>query len=139
MTSVALSVDVTLTSVNCGECGGTYAINERYRSEKQAKGGGWNCPYCKCTWGFFGDNNENTRLKKELELERKRKEWAQQEAAREREAKEAALRREIGQRAAKTRLRNRVKNGVCPCCTRSFQNLREHMANKHPDFQVDGE
>jgi len=138
MTSVALNVDLTLTSIDCGGCGGTYAISEKYRAIKYQEGGAWNCPYCQIGWGY-GNNGENAKLKKELELERKRKEWAQQDAAKEREAKEAAQRREIGQRAAKTRLRNRVKNGVCPCCTRSFTNLREHLATKHPDFQAAGE
>lgn len=27
----------------------------------------------------------------------------------------------------------RVQKGVCPCCSRTFQNLARHMATKHPD------
>lgn len=27
-----------------------------------------------------------------------------------------------------------VKNGVCPCCTRSFTNLKRHMQTKHPEY-----
>jgi hypothetical protein len=27
---------------------------------------------------------------------------------------------------------------VCPCCNRSFQNLRRHMATKHPEFNAPG-
>lgn len=46
-------------------------------------------------------------------------------------------RRRRGEKAAKTRLQNRVGNGVCPCCRRSFTNVRRHIANKHPDY-VDG-
>lgn len=38
-------------------------------------------------------------------------------------------------KGAKTRLLNRVKNGVCPCCNRSFADLRRHMATKHPDHK----
>lgn len=33
-----------------------------------------------------------------------------------------------------TRIRNRVGNGVCPCCNRSFENLQRHMKTKHPDY-----
>jgi hypothetical protein len=124
---------VILTQVNCGECGGTYAINERYREKKAQDGGIWNCPYCRVGWGY-ANNNENAKLKKELELERKRKEWAQQDAKRERENREAAEHQARAQKAAKTRLRNRIKNGVCPCCTRHFENLQAHIATKHPDF-----
>lgn len=36
-------------------------------------------------------------------------------------------------KGAKTRILNRVKNGVCPCCNRSFSNLKRHMDSKHPD------
>jgi hypothetical protein len=36
-----------------------------------------------------------------------------------------------------TRIRRRVKNGVCPCCTRSFSNLAAHMATKHPTFTAE--
>jgi len=42
--------------------------------------------------------------------------------------------RRRAEKAAKTRLKNRVAAGVCPCCKRSFQNLRRHIENKHPDF-----
>lgn len=39
-----------------------------------------------------------------------------------------------GLRRSQMRLRERIKNGVCPCCNRSFGNLREHMATKHPEY-----
>jgi hypothetical protein len=33
-------------------------------------------------------------------------------------------------------LEKRVKNGVCPCCKRSFKALAAHMKSKHPDYAV---
>lgn len=33
-----------------------------------------------------------------------------------------------------TRVKNRVKNGVCPCCNRTFANLAAHMKSKHPAY-----
>jgi hypothetical protein len=33
-----------------------------------------------------------------------------------------------------TKLKQRVANGVCPCCHRSFVNLHRHMAGQHPDY-----
>lgn len=38
------------------------------------------------------------------------------------------------EKSAKTRLKKRAENGVCPCCKRSFQNLRRHMKSKHANF-----
>lgn len=43
-------------------------------------------------------------------------------------------------RAAEGRTRavkRRVAAGVCPCCTRTFQNLAAHMQNKHPGFPTE--
>lgn len=133
MSLVAINFEVTLTEINCGECGGTYAINERYRKQKHEDGGAWNCPYCECGWGY-ADNNENSRLRKQLAQEKKRKEWAEQDATNQKKRAEGAERKERGQRAAKTRLRNRAREGVCPCCNRTFKQLSAHMKNKHPDF-----
>ncbi len=33
-----------------------------------------------------------------------------------------------------TRMKNRVRHGVCPCCKRQFKNLERHMSTKHPGF-----
>jgi hypothetical protein len=30
---------------------------------------------------------------------------------------------------------NRVSKGVCPCCNRSFKDLRRHMETKHPEVK----
>jgi len=69
---------------------------------------------------------------KRLERERDR---AQNEAATraaERDQAEASARAFKG---AATRSRRRAAAGVCPCCGRSFKQLRRHMANKHPDYE----
>lgn len=62
-----------------------------------------------------------------LANEVKAKQWAQQDAKVERERAERALKE-------KRRLKERIKNGVCPCCKRSFVNLHRHMTTKHPHF-----
>ncbi len=38
------------------------------------------------------------------------------------------------EKGAKTRLKNRIANGVCPCCRRSFANLQRHMSKEHPGY-----
>lgn len=125
---------VNLEEMNCGCCGGTYALNARYIQQKREKGGFWNCPYCKESWGYPEDGTEIAKLKKEIE--RKEQTIARERAAHDqtRASRDAAFRREAAQKAAKTRLKNRVSNGVCPCCQRSFSNLREHMKKQHPAY-----
>jgi NAD-dependent SIR2 family protein deacetylase len=83
-----------------------------------------------CCFGHpqhFSGPSEAEKLKKQLESERETTEWWRQKAdQRERSAK--AYKGQV------TRLKNRVKNGVCPCCHRTFQNLQRHMHTKHPDY-----
>lgn len=64
-----LQLAVTLTTVDCGSCGGSYAINERYRQQCQDYGRSWTCPYCKTGWGFSG-NGELAKAQRELEAEK---------------------------------------------------------------------
>ena len=33
-----------------------------------------------------------------------------------------------------TRAKRRISKGVCPCCNRTFQNLANHISEKHPDY-----
>ncbi len=135
--SIELAVSVSLSTMNCGECGGTYAINERYRQQKYDKGEGWTCPYCKCNWGYYEDS-EVKRLEKQLATAknetyriRKQKEWAEQEAKNQKNTARAF-------KASATRAKNklsRTKAGVCPCCNRTFKQLAAHMKNKHPAWE----
>jgi hypothetical protein len=70
---------------------------------------------------------ELAEKERELQREIKRKEWAQQ----------GEKRAEYQRRAAKgqlTKTKNRIKNGVCPCCNRTFKDLARHMAGQHPDY-----
>lgn len=121
-----VTLPVELIEINCGECGGTYAINSRYRRQKEEKGGYWNCPYCKCSWGY--GQSENERLRKQLDAEKAAKQRALTDANETREALNKAERSVI-------RLKNRAKNGVCPCCHRTFKQLAQHMKTKHPKYK----
>jgi hypothetical protein len=37
-----------------------------------------------------------------------------------------------------TKLKKRTSAGTCPCCTRTFANMAEHMKKQHPDFVAEG-
>lgn len=131
MTIITLNVD--MATIVCGECGGTYAITERYRQQKHDKGESWNCPYCKVGWGYAGQSRA-----KELEnqLAREKAAHDQTRASRDaaREARDRFQRSLIATQGVVTRTKNRIKNGVCPCCKRHFGNLHQHMKTQHPDF-----
>ena len=124
--NTALQLPVTLTSVDCGVCGGVYAILERHRAWCRQNGKAWHCPYCQTGWGFAG-NGEVDRLRKELEQERERKAAALSRANEAEKNLASAVRKH-------SRLQSRVAAGTCPCCQRTFKQLAAHMMRKHPDY-----
>lgn len=114
-----LQLAVNLTSIDCGSCGGTYAINERYRKQCSDYGRTWHCPYCEASWGYSG-NGELEKAQRALEAEK--------------QSLRLALARENEEREAKDKLARKLKRvgrGVCPDCNRTFANLAKHMSCKH--------
>ena len=122
-----LKLTVTFTEVACGECGGIYALAARYYEQQRVNGGFWNCPYCRCRWGF-------SKKASELELAKADAKWQSSMLANERARHDQTRASLVGHKAAKTRLKNRIARGICPCCKRHFTNLQRHMDCKHPEF-----
>lgn len=44
-------------------------------------------------------------------------------------------RRRRAEKGAKTKLKKRAANGLCPCCNRYFANVHRHMGHMHPEFK----
>lgn len=118
-------VTIGLHDDGCGHS--FYMTRDHYDACKDYKRG-WFCPICGKSRVFTGET-KIAKLEKELATEKKRKEWAEQEARLSREQAEKAER-------SKARLQKRVKNGVCPCCHRTVSQLARHMKSKHPDYAV---
>lgn len=131
-----LSIVQRFEVIYCYSCRCPFAVPADIRARWREDGANFYCPN-----GHVQHYTESDiqRLQKQLEREKRDKEWAQRNAASEREARERTERRLSAANGAKTKLRNRIKNGVCPCCTRSFTNLAAHMKTKHPEFQPDEE
>jgi len=119
---------------------------------------------CNCRIPFFIEDHfmEERRQDKRLfycpnghgqhyvegEADRLRKENQQLKSNLERQANSAAFfkdevdrisRRLSAAKGQNTKFRKRVQGGVCPCCNRSFMNLRRHMETKHPDPKAEQE
>ncbi len=74
---------------------------------------------------------ENARLKKELEAAQRARDAAKARA-------EMAERSVVAYKGKVTEIKNRVGNGVCPCCKRTFKQLARHMSCKHPEYSKEG-
>jgi hypothetical protein len=128
-----LTTGIAMVRVDC-QCGGVYALTEPHYRTCREQGKGWTCPYCRTGWGFSG-KGENQQLKAQLEK-------ANTEIKRQAELKDAARKERdhhwTERKKLQTRhshLRERVKNGVCPCCRRNFENLQRHMKTQHPGYK----
>jgi hypothetical protein len=82
----------------------------------------------------YPSETDAERLTKEVEKYRKLLKQEQAYAAGAIAERNAAQRSLVATKAAHTRTKNRIANGVCPCCNRSFANLGEHMHMEHPDY-----
>lgn len=93
--------------------------------------------YCPHGHGQSYTKSEVSVLKEQLESKERQLQWKQEQIeSKNRQIKQLdySVR---AQKAAKTKILNRVKNGVCPCCNRSFQNLQNHFKIKHPELLND--
>jgi hypothetical protein len=126
-------VTVELTEIDCGRCGGTYAINERYREDCEFKGASWHCPYCECSWGY-SKNNERKRLKSQIARLETANDQVQAELSGERRRHNGTRNSLRTQKGVTTKLKNRAKAGMCPVCHRTFKQLKSHMDCKHPGY-----
>jgi hypothetical protein len=119
-------------TISCYKCSCMFAVPRSVRRRWLDSGSTFYCPN-----GHDQHYTESSvqKLEKQLAEERRRREFAQNNAAAERAARERTERSNRAIRGATTRIRNRIKNGVCPCCTRTFVNLQRHMQTQHPDFK----
>jgi hypothetical protein len=123
-----------LQIVDCGECNIPFAIPDNLYRARRRDGKSFYCP--NGHYIHWGDN-ENTKLKAELDQARADAAWHQGRATRARAEAEHQKRVAAGYKGALTRARRRIANGVCPCCKRSFVGVAQHMRTQHPDFLAD--
>lgn len=122
-----------LTVVTCW-CGMRHAVPEELREfqlRKHDNGQGDFYIYCPLGHQYTpAGTPEVERLRRQVQQERERT----ARYAAERDQADASARAYKG---AATRARKRAAAAVCPCCKRSFVQLRRHMAAKHPDFDAE--
>lgn len=117
---------LTLTEIECANCITHFAMDESLRKRCLQTGREFYCPNGHSNWY---KNNELDRLKRERKSLEDRTYWAEQEAAQ-------AKRERTAIKGQLTKVKNRIANGVCPCCNRTFSNVARHMTTKHPDFKA---
>lgn len=120
-----------LQVLDCGVCHVDFAIDKGWLARLKRTGDWFWCPN---GHQIHYSTTENQKLKREVELLKAARDRADARARAAQDQADAAERQRRAYKGQATRLRNRAAAGVCPCCTRTFQNLQRHMTSKHPDF-----
>jgi|SRR6185503_11464951 len=130
-----LTYSGTLTRTWCCVCAIPFAIPSNYLEARRRDGQTIHCPNGHQI-GWFDDTDAKKRERAEAELERaqQRIKWLREDVKTTEQRLSAQRGQTTKARNEAKRLKERAANGVCPCCHRSFANLRRHMDGQHPGF-----
>ncbi len=112
-----------IVSVKCGNCGVLFGLTESMHDQMLNTGKSFYCPN---GHHISYHESENDRLKNRLR-------WAERQRDNERHEHQYTKDRLRTTKAAHTKTKKRIHNGVCPHCNRHFANVEKHMTNQHPD------
>ena len=124
--TVTMDWTAELEVVEVTGCGHTIYMTTLHQRELMRTHNTFFCTYCGKK-NYYAGKSDVEKLRGQLASTKDMLDTARAD----RDRKEYQRRAE---KAAKTRIKNRVQNGVCPCCKRTFQDLARHMAGQHPDF-----
>jgi hypothetical protein len=122
-TILNLHQEISYDNITCYKCGIVFWVPAYFKEKRISDKKTFYCPGGHDqSYTGESDANKAARLKRELEASQARASelWEQQ--------KKLAT--------ANRNLRKRAKDGVCPCCKRTFKALAAHMAAKHPEFNT---
>lgn len=131
------TLSLTMTPITCchAGCGLVFGVPKWWESGRREDHTWWFCPNGHRQ--YFSAKSDTEKLQDQLKTEKQRVQYWQAEELRERRRADMERRRAAAARGQVTKVKKRVGNGVCPCCTRTFQNLARHMASQHPDYSTD--
>jgi hypothetical protein len=123
------------TYTTCWKCRERWALRKELIEISKRSGLSLYCPFGHPGVWKAGKTDQEL-LQEELEAERQRRQSAEQNVEFYSQLQKRAEASARGYKGVATKLKNRARAGVCPCCKRTFKQLAAHMANKHPEFSV---
>lgn len=133
--TVFINTDIHMDFYECWACGIPFAMSGKFTKAAERKHKTFFCPNgCRLSFG----ESEADKLKKQLARETAAHDQTRADRDCRQEHLEQSERRRSALKGQVTKIKNRVGNGVCPCCNRYFKNLHRHMTSKHPDYAGDG-
>jgi len=124
-----ITAETTIVAETCANCGIVFGLGAHFMQERRNDHKGFYCP---------NGHSLSYSQKSEAEQLRQQLKSAESRATSWKDQAETSENRRRAQKGVTTRLKNRIANGVCPCCQRSFVDLARHIAGQHPDFTKAG-
>ncbi len=129
MATVTFSETIVFKIITCANCAVPFSVTEDFQDDLRRTKKTFYCPngHSQSYTGepFNKDGYESKLRQKENEL-------AQLTSAKIQ--LENQLNKSNNQLTKSNRDLKRLKNGVCPCCNRSFLNLQQHIKKQHPEI-----
>lgn len=132
MSSVTFNASLEMATEECCNCGIVFGMPKSL--QVRCRNDGSISFYCPAGHPQHYTKSRVTILEEQLKAEREAKARLDETLTRARAERDHHW---MERKKLTTRVRNlktRMKNGVCPCCHRSFENLRRHMETQHPAF-----
>lgn len=125
------------TYINCCKCGDEIWMSKSkmdwFREDARR--------YFHCVSGhpqhFSNSSNDLDKLRRERDRLKQNKAYLEDRATNAEKMAKAEKRKASARKGQITRMKNRAAAGVCPCCNRSFENLKRHMSSQHPKFTAE--
>lgn len=131
----SIRYSTTLVATICGECGIPFGLPKSFHDARYKDGQLFYCPNGHhINW----TETEAIRLQAKLDQVQADRDWWSRVATERRHSIEAEKKRHAATKGQLTKTRKRAVAGLCPCCSRSFVDVRRHMANRHPAEAVRG-
>jgi len=125
------------TWTTCWKCKTEYFLPEALNTAAHASQNvSFYCPYGHSAI-FSEGPTEAEKLRRERDRLKQRIAQKDDEISCERMGRQVAECQVSAQKGVVTKLKNRAKAGVCPCCHRTVKQLARHMETKHPRYSTD--
>ena len=116
----------------CCTCGIGFGIESNHHAMLKREKKTFYCPNGHSQ--HYTAKTEAEKLREELEVQKQRTQFWMDNSTRNAKTIHSLEYSNRALKAAKTKIMNRVKRGVCPCCNRTFTNLQEHFKTVHPEI-----
>lgn len=133
MTTITLAT--TLELVTCVRCGIAFAVPADMLSRRREDHGSFSCP----NGHSLSFPQQSDAEKAQADAEKYKRLWKEEQryVATIIEERNAAQRSLKATKGALTKTKQRISNGVCPVCHRTFAPLSEHMHMEHPLYPME--